>query len=144
MKLSFYSDYSLRLLMYLAVRPEALVTIQQVADVYRISKNHLTKVAYDLGRAGFLETVRGRNGGIRLGMKPADIGLGAVLRVTEPELGHVECFDAKTNGCAISGACRLKGVLSSARRAYFEVLDEYTLADLTHKHSALSRLLMPA
>ena len=121
MRLSFYSDYSLRLLMYLAIRQDALVTIQEVADAYRISKNHLTKVAYDLGRAGFLETVRGRNGGIHL----------------------AKCFDAKTDKCVISGPCRLKGVLASARQAYFDVLDQYTLAHLTGKNPALSRLLEP-
>lgn len=144
MRLTFYSDYSLRLLMYLAFRQDCLVTIQEVADVYRISKNHLTKVAYDLGRAGFLETVRGRNGGIRLAKKPAEIGLGDVLRVTESDPGPVECFDAKSNKCVISGPCRLKGVLASALAAYFSVLDQYTLADLTEKHVPLSRLLAPA
>jgi Rrf2 family nitric oxide-sensitive transcriptional repressor len=143
MRLTFYSDYSLRLLMYLALRQDALVTIQDVAGSYRISKNHLTKVAYDLGRAGFLKTVRGRNGGIRLAMAPADIGLGNVLRVTESDLGQVECFDAGSNMCVISGSCRLKGILTTALAAYFSVLDQYTLADLTRKHSALSRLLMP-
>lgn len=143
MRLSFYSDYSLRLLMYLAVREEALATIQEVAEIFHISKNHLTKVAYDLGRAGFLHTVRGRNGGIRLEKPPAQIGLGAVMRVTEPELGQVECFDAKSDHCVISGPCRLKGVLASARQAYFGVLDQFTLADLTGKNPTLSRLLEP-
>ncbi len=141
MRLSFYSDYSLRLLMYLAVRQGALITIQEVADVYRISKNHLTKVAYDLGRAGFLETVRGRKGGIRLAKKPAEIGLGELLRVTETDLGPVECFNAKTNSCILAGPCRLKGILAGAFSAYFEVLDRYTLADLTDKHPTLSRVL---
>ena len=144
MRLSFYSDYSLRLLMYLAVREEALATIQEVADVYHISKNHLTKVAYDLGRSGFLHTVRGRNGGIRLAKAPAEIGLGDVLRVTESDFGHVECFDGKNNHCVITGPCRLKGVLASARQAYFGVLDHYTLADLTGKNPALARLFEPA
>lgn len=144
MRLTFYSDYSLRLLMYLAVRREALVTIEEVARLYGISKNHLTKVAYDLGRAGFLETVRGRNGGIRLALKPNEIGLGDVLRVTESDLDQVECFNAATNRCVISGPCRLKGVLSNALAAYFEVLDQYTLADLTDKHTSLYRLLTPA
>ena len=144
MRLSFYSDYSLRLLMYLAIREDALVTIQDVADVYGISKNHLTKVAYDLGSSGFLHTVRGRNGGIRLAKSPAEIGLGDVLRVTEPDLGQVECFEAKTNKCVISGPCRLKGVLASARQAYFNVLDQYTLADLTGKNPALTRLFESA
>lgn len=141
MRLTFYSDYSLRLLMYLAVKPERLVTIQEVADTYRISKNHLTKVAFDLGRAGYLDTVRGRGGGIRLAKKPADIGLGQVLRVTEKDSALVECFQPKTDRCAISAPCRLKGVLTRALGAFFAVLDQYTLADLTSGHLALKELL---
>jgi Rrf2 family transcriptional regulator, nitric oxide-sensitive transcriptional repressor len=144
MRLTFYSDSSLRLLMYLALRPEELVTIQQVADAYSISKNHLTKVAFDLGRAGYLETVRGRGGGVRLAKKPAEIGLGRVLRVTERESALVECFGIDTNQCAISAPCRLKGVLKRALEAFFAVLDQYTLADLTGRHPALKELLHPA
>lgn len=144
MRLTFYSDYSLRLLMYAALKPGALVTIQEVAEAYGISKNHLTKVAFDLGRAGFVETVRGRSGGLKLARKPEEIGLGDVLRVTENNSVMVECFNPKTNSCVISAPCRLKGVLARALKAYFAVLDEYTLADLTDKHPALSRLLIPA
>ncbi|MGH6828710.1 MAG: RrF2 family transcriptional regulator [Rhizomicrobium sp.] len=141
MRLTVYSDYALRLLMYLAVRQEGLVTIQEVADSYRISKNHLTKVAFDLGRAGFLETVRGRGGGIRLAKPPPEIGLGQVLRLTEMGSPLVECFDARTDACAISAPCRLKGVLSRALRAFFEVLDQYTLSDLTARNPGLRQLL---
>ena len=144
MRLTFYSDYSLRLLMYAALRPDTLITIQEVAKAYGISKNHLTKVAFDLGRAGFLETVRGRSGGLRLGCRPEEIGLGAVLRITEARSVLVECFNAKTNSRVISAPCRLKGVLNRALKAYFAVLDEYTLADLTDKNPALARLLIPA
>jgi len=144
MRLTFYSDYSLRLLMYAALKPGALITIQEVAEAYGISKNHLTKVAFDLGRAGFLETLRGRGGGLRLAKKPKEIGLGDVLRVTESRSVLVECFNPKTNSCVISAPCRLKGVLARALKAWFAVLDEYTLADLTEKNSALSRLLIPA
>jgi Rrf2 family nitric oxide-sensitive transcriptional repressor len=144
MRLTFYSDYSLRLLMYAALKPGALITIQEVAEAYGISKNHLTKVAFDLGRAGFVETVRGRNGGLRLAKKPADIGLGDVLRITESRSVLVECFNPKTNSCAISAPCRLKGVLSRALKAWFAVLDEYTLADLTDKNAGLSRILLSA
>lgn len=144
MRLSFYSDYSLRLLMYLAVRADQLVTIQDVADAYGISKNHLTKVAFDLGRGGYLSTVRGRGGGIRLAKRPQDIGLGQVLRITEQDRGPAECFDAASNQCAIAGPCRLKGVLGRAMAAFFAVLDDYTLADLTQRHPALKQLLDPA
>src|SRR5215469_5735021 len=143
MRLTFYSDYSLRLLMYAALKPDGLITIQDVAEAYGISKNHLTKVAFDLGRAGFVETVRGRGGGIRLARKPDEIRLGDVLRVTEARSVLVECFNPMTNTCVISGPCRLKGVLGRALKAYFAVLDEYTIADLTGRNPALSRLLMP-
>lgn len=144
MRLTFYSDYSLRLLMYAALKPGALITIQEVADAYDISKNHLTKVAFDLGRAGFMESVRGRGGGIRLAKRPEEIGLGDVLRVTEARSVLVECFNPMTNSCRISAPCRLKGVLGRAMKAYFAVLDEYTLADLTQNHPELSRTLLAA
>jgi len=144
MRLTFYSDYSLRLLMYAALEPDRLITIQDVARAYGISKNHLTKVAFDLGRAGFVETVRGRGGGLRLARKPEEIGLGDVLRVTERQSALVECFKPETNACVISGPCRLKGVLNRALKAWFAVLDEYTLADLTGKNVALSRILLSA
>jgi Rrf2 family nitric oxide-sensitive transcriptional repressor len=144
MRLTFYSDYSLRLLMYAALKDGQLITIQEVAGAYGISKNHLTKVAFDLGRAGFVETVRGRGGGLRLAKKPRDIGLGDVLRVTERQTALVECFNPKTNSCVISAPCRLKGVLNRALKAWFAVLDEYTLADLTDRHPALAGILTSA
>jgi Rrf2 family nitric oxide-sensitive transcriptional repressor len=130
--------------MYAALKPDALITIHDVAEAYGISKNHLTKVAFDLGRAGFVETVRGRNGGLRLAKKPEEIGLGDVLRITESRSALVECFNPKTNSCVISAPCRLKGVLARALKAWFAVLDEYTLADLTDKNTGLSRILMTA
>jgi len=144
MRLTAYSDYSLRLLMYAALKDQQLVTIQEVADIYGISKNHLMKVAFLLGRHGFLETVRGRNGGLRLARKPDKIGLGEIIRVTEEDFTMVECFDPATNTCAIIKPCRLRGVLSRALNAYLAVLDEYTLADLTVRHPALERLLSVA
>ena len=144
MRLTFYSDYSLRLLMYAALKGQELVTIQEVADVYGISKNHLMKVVFDLGRKGYLETVRGRGGGFRLARAPDKIGLGEVVRETEEDLTMVECLDPKYNKCVITGPCRLRGVLSKALKAYFAALDEYTLADLAVKHPALERILLRA
>src|SRR6185437_5035529 len=142
MKLTFYSDYSLRLLMYVSVKREALVTIQEVADAYGISKNHLMKVAFKLGRKGYLETVRGRGGGLRLARAPDKIGLGAVVREMEEDFTMVECFNPKTNTCTITGPCRLRGALSRALKAYFAVLDEYTLADLAMPNPMLARVLL--
>jgi len=141
MKLTFYSDYSLRLLMYVSVKREALVTIQEVADAYGISKNHLMKVAFELGRKGFLETVRGRGGGLRLARPPEKIGVGEVVRAMEEDFTMVECFDPAANQCVITGPCRLRCALSRALKAYFAVLDEYTLADLAGRNPVLARVL---
>jgi Rrf2 family nitric oxide-sensitive transcriptional repressor len=141
MKLTFYSDYSLRLLMYVSLNRDGLVTIQEVADAYGISKNHLMKVAFELGRKGFLETVRGRGGGLRLGRPPEKIGVGEVVRAMEEDFTMVECFDPKANQCVITGPCRLRGALSRALKAYFAVLDEYTLADLAGQNPMLARVL---
>ena len=144
MRLTLYSDYSLRLLMYAAIRHGELVTIQDVADAYGISKNHLMKVAFELGRKGYLETVRGRGGGLRLARSPDKIGLGEVVRATEEDFTMVECFDVKANACVLSGPCRLRGALSRALKAYFEVLDEYTVADLASPRPALAKILLRA
>jgi Rrf2 family transcriptional regulator, nitric oxide-sensitive transcriptional repressor len=144
MKLTFYSDYSLRLLMYVSVKRNGLVTIQEVADAYGISKNHLMKVAFELGRKGFLETVRGRGGGLRLARPPEKIGVGEVVRAMEEDFTMVECFDPKANQCVITGPCRLRGALSRALKAYFAVLDEYTLADLAGQNPVLTRVLTMA
>jgi len=144
MRLTFYTDYSLRLMMYAAVRHGEVVKIQDVADAYGISKNHLMKVAFELGRKGYLETLRGRGGGFRLARAPDKIRLGDVVRETEEDFTLVECFDPKTDRCAITGPCRLRGVLRKALQAYFAVLDEYTLADLAVKHPVLERMLLRA
>ncbi len=142
MRLTFYSDYSLRLLMYAAVKHGELVTIREVASAYGISKNHLMKVAFELGRKGYLETVRGRGGGLRLARAPDKIGLGDVVRAMEEDFTMVECFDPKINSCVISGPCRLRGALSRALKSYFAVLDDYTLADLAAPHPMLARVLL--
>jgi Rrf2 family nitric oxide-sensitive transcriptional repressor len=141
MRLTLYSDYSLRLLMYAALRDGQRVTIQEVATAYGISKNHLMKVAFELGRKGYLETVRGRGGGLRLAKPPEKIGLGDVVRAVEDDFNLVECFEPDANRCNITGACRLRGALARALQAYFAVLDEYTLADLTGRHPVLARIL---
>jgi Rrf2 family nitric oxide-sensitive transcriptional repressor len=142
MRLTYHSDYAMRLLMYVALKDGALVQIQEVADAYGISKNHLMKVVFQLGKLGFLETVRGRNGGFRLARAPQDITIGEVVRKTEESFALVECFDTGSNGCVITGACRLRGVMRRALDAYLAVLDDQTLADLIQPRSALSRILL--
>ncbi|RNA70418.1 RrF2 family transcriptional regulator [Alteribacter keqinensis] len=141
MQLTTYTDYSLRLLLYLAVQPEEeLSSVKEVAGIYNISYNHLTKVTYNLGKLGILETVKGRYGGIRLAKKPEDINIGDVVRRTEDNRGFVECFDEGSNKCILTPACKLKGVLKEALEAYLSVLDQYTLKDLTQNESVLQQL----
>ena len=131
MRLNLQSDYALRLLTHLAIHHDRLVTVAEVANRFRISQNHLMKVAHLLGRAGFIETVRGRSGGLRLAGDAATIRVGDVVRQMEGDIHLVECFAAESDGCLISGACRLKGVLHEALEAFLAVLDRYTLADLS-------------
>ncbi|ATP40085.1 Rrf2 family transcriptional regulator [Solibacillus sp. R5-41] len=140
-RLTVYTDYSLRTLMYLGVRgQEHLATIQEIADAYQISKNHLMKVTYDLGQLGYIETIRGRGGGIRLAMAPEEINIGGVVRKTEEDFHLVECFNPESNLCKISAECQLKGALNEALKAYIAVLDSYTLADVITTKDALANL----
>ncbi|MEO6609292.1 MAG: Rrf2 family transcriptional regulator [Aestuariivirga sp.] len=133
MRLTNYSDYALRMLIYVAVHPDKLITIGEVSKAYSISKNHLMKIANELSVAGILETVRGRNGGLRLAKPPSEIRIGTVVRMTETGSALVECFDPATNHCVITRACRLKHLLAQALEAFYLRLDEETLADLVHR-----------
>lgn len=132
MRLTQWTDYTLRVLMYCAATQgrEQPVTITEVAEGYGISRSHLMKIVQELAAQGLLETTRGRGGGMRLMKPPAEINLGAVVRQTETDFHLVECFDPDVNQCRLSGNCRLKGVLGSAIDAYLAVLDGVTLADL--------------
>lgn len=138
MRLTNYTDYSLRVLIYLAMKPDnELSNIKEIADVYNISKNHLMKVTYELGKMNVIETIRGRNGGIRLAHSPDDINIGEIVRKTEEDFHIVECFDDEHNQCIISPACGLKHVLNKALQAYLAVLDQYTLSDLVKNQNTL-------
>lgn len=136
MRLTVLSDYSLRVLMYLGARPDRLATIQEIARAYGISENHLMKVVHGLAGHGFVETVRGRGGGLRLGRPAADITVGAVLRAVEDDFALVECLGAEDT-CRITNVCRLKRALRQALGAYFHVLDDCTLADLVARPKSL-------
>ena len=125
MKLSRYTDYALRVMIFLAGRQEGLASIRQIAEGYGISQNHLMKIVQDLGRAGFVETVRGRGGGLRLARPPQQINLGALVRQTERQEGLVDC-----STCRVAGTCGLPAILSEAHEAFLHVLDRYTLADI--------------
>jgi Rrf2 family nitric oxide-sensitive transcriptional repressor len=141
-QLTRYSDYSLRVLIYLALAPERLVTIEEIARSYGISKAHLMKVVHQLGLRGYVETVRGRRGGLRLARPPEAIGVGDVVRASEASFDLVECFDPASSRCAIQPACGLRSVLGEALGAFLEVLDRYTLVDLVaRRRKSLARLL---
>ena len=141
MKLTSFTDYSLRVLIYLAARPDQRATVAEIAVAYGIKQNHLTKVVHFLGRQGWLATVRGKGGGLQLAMPPADIGIGAVVRATEGTDLPAECFDAAANTCPIARMCRLKRLLGEAAEAFHAVLDGCTLADLVRQPRALSEVL---
>ena len=140
MRLSTFTDYSLRLLMYLAVEPQRRATIAEVAAAFGISQNHLTKVAHGLGRHGWLANVRGHGGGLALALAPRQIVVGEVVRHTENSALPATCFADADSACAIGTACRLRGVLDEALQAFYRVLDRYTLADLTADPQALAQL----
>ncbi|MBI2422441.1 MAG: Rrf2 family transcriptional regulator [Candidatus Hydrogenedentes bacterium] len=140
MQLTRYTDYSLRVLLYLAVM-EGGGTISEIAASYNISRNHLVKVAHQLGKEGYVATTRGRSGGLQLGQDPGGINLGEVVRRVEPNFHLVECFNTAENRCVITPACTLTGVLAQAHRAFFAVLDQYTLKDLLDNKDELRRLL---
>ena len=142
MRLTMYTDFSLRVLLYLGIKGTTeLSTVQEISDAYDISKNHLTKVTHELGKMGLIETVRGRGGGIRLGVRPDEINIGETIRKTEEDFHLVECFNCEMNQCVITPACKLKGVLHEALAAYFKVLDSYTLADFVENNEELASIL---
>lgn len=141
MRLTVYTDYALRLLMYLAAKEDGLATINEVAKSYGISKNHLMKVAYQLGAAGYVETVRGRGGGLRLAKSANEIGLGEIVRHTEPDMALVPCFNPVDAPCTIRPCCILRKALQKANAAFLGALDEYALSDLTKPRTSLRKLL---
>lgn len=140
MKLTLYTDYSLRVLMYLGIQGDRSVTISEIASRHDISRNHVMKVVHELGQLGYLQTTRGKNGGIRLGRAPGQINVGRLVRETEKNLELVECL-GPDNHCRIASACVVKHTLSRALDAFFAVLDEYTLTDLLAPEAKLHRLL---
>ena len=140
MRLTTFSDYAFRVLIYVGSRPGGRATIAGIAGAYRISPDHLRKVVHFLAQEGYLETVRGKGGGMRLAKPPREIGVGALLRAAEEDFDLVECF-APAGDCRIAPACSLPSVLSEATAAFAAVFDKYTLADLVEKRSTLGVLL---
>ena len=163
MRLTTYSDYAIRTLMYLAVTPEeeTLTTITDIANSYKISRSHLTKIIHQLAQIGYIESIRGKNGGIRLAKPAKEINLGEVIRQTEPDFQLVPCFahintkpdDERTELnpvkipnkpaeiCEITPVCKLKSVFYKATQAFLEVMDSYTLADIVENEEELWQIL---
>lgn len=141
MRLTTFTDYSLRVLMFLAAQPGGRATIAQIARAFGISKNHLMKVVHFLGQEGFLANVRGKGGGLGLARPPEKISLGSVVRLTEQSV-PAECFEAGSSRCCIAPACELRGVLDEAVNAFYEVLDRRSLAEVVRNRHALAKLLL--
>lgn len=141
MHLSTFTDYTLRVLMYLAITGNRLATISELASAYGISRNHLMKVVHQLSRGGLVTSVRGKGGGIKLARQPAAILLGRVIRASEGETPIVECFSKDKRGCRLAPACRLNHILADAFDGFFEALDAYTLADLINNEHELAALM---
>jgi len=140
MRLTLHTDYSLRVLIYAGLKRTELSTIDEIAQHFEISRNHLMKVVHQLGRKGYLETTRGRNGGIRLLLQPSQINIGALIRQTEDELGVLGCM-RQQGYCRIEPQCILRQAFCDATAAFLDVLDRYTLEDLLEPGAALARLL---
>ncbi|HTN62802.1 MAG TPA: Rrf2 family transcriptional regulator [Devosia sp.] len=143
MRLTQFTDYALRLLIYAAMHPDRLVTIEEAAVAYEISRSHLMKVANLLTREGFLKAVRGRSGGLTLGQPAKKIILGQVVRATEPDFAMLECFGTADQTCCLSPECHLRGILAGALDVFMAEMDRHTLADLV-AHPAGFGLARPA
>jgi Rrf2 family nitric oxide-sensitive transcriptional repressor len=141
MKLTSFTDYSLRVLIYLAAEPGRRATIAEISKVFSVSENHLTKVVHFLGKQGWITTIRGKGGGISLALPAEAICVGKVLRGTEGNNGPAECLGEAESTCAIVSICQLKGALAEALHAFYAVLDRYTLADITRNKAALASIL---
>ena len=142
MRLTDRTDYAIRVLMYLAVRDCDLATFREIAERYGISRNRLTKVVWEFGRAGFVETVRGKGGGLRLSRSAETISVGAVARHTERSIPMAECFPSGAGACRIAPCCQYRIVLAEAQEAFFAILDRYTVHDLVHRNRELSAFFL--
>ena len=141
MKLTAFTDYSLRVLIYLATEPDRRATVAEISAAFDIKANHLTKVVHHLAKCGWVATVRGKGGGLVLALPAEQISVGKVVRDTEGAALPAECFGTAQSHCAIVRSCRLKGVLAEAVDAFHAVLDRYTLADISSNRQALAGVL---
>lgn len=142
MQLKKYTDYALRVLIFTAMKPEdELANIKEISETFNISQHHLGKIVFELNKLAYIETIRGRNGGIRLAKSPEDMNVGTIVRLFENDFTILECFDKETNHCVISPACQLKHALNKALQAFLHVLDQYTIKDLVVNDNELLRLM---
>ena len=140
MQLTQFSDYALRTLIYIATKDD-VCTITEIAESYQISRHHLVKIVHKLGQLGYLNTIRGKNGGIELSQPPEKINLGELLKKTEPNFRLVECIDNPKGTCCIIPVCKLKKILEQAKESFIANLSEYSLADITTNKKALAEHL---
>jgi len=144
MQLTQYTDYSLRVLLFLGLHPGRRCTITEISEAFDINRNHLVKVVHNLSSSGWITTIRGKSGGMVLAFPPENINIGAVIRHTEPHFDLLECFDHENNTCTISPVCTLRHALYKARKAFMDVLDSYNLSDvLTQPDDIIQLLDMP-
>jgi Rrf2 family nitric oxide-sensitive transcriptional repressor len=143
MKLTSYTNYALRSLQLAAIKAPDLVRVEDVAKIHGLSRPHIVKIVHELGRAGYLETVRGRGGGFRLGRPPQEIIVGDIIRLTEGPLDLVECFNPDKNTCPLIGICKLSRKIQEATRAFMAVLDDLTIADIAHNRDQLLDRIAP-
>jgi Rrf2 family protein len=130
MRLTQFSDYSLRVLIYLALHPEERVTIDQLTDAYYISRHHVRSVVHNLAKLGYIESIQGKGGGVTIAYKPAEISIREIVEKTENDFYIVECFNPDGNSCPIEPLCILKQALSKASESFLQTLDGYTIEDL--------------
>ncbi|WP_058534634.1 Rrf2 family transcriptional regulator [Legionella saoudiensis] len=140
MQLTQFTDYSLRALIYIALK-KGSCTIKDITDAYKISNNHMVKIIHNLGKLGLIKTIRGKNGGILMAAPPDSINLGQLVVQLESNFDLVPCFNTTKANCCIAPACKLKSVLHEARAAFMAILSKYTLADVLHNPSQLSAFL---
>lgn len=141
MQLTNYTEYALRVLIYLGtLNSDERTSIKEISHIFSISENHLSKIVYELGKLGYIKTIRGRNGGFQLAKSPDEIVIGKVVRHLEGDLSIVECFAGRENQCVISPVCRLKPILHEALQAFIKVLDSYTLSDLIKNKIELKQI----
>lgn len=140
MRLTNFCDYSLRVLIFLGMK-NGLSSVAEISEAYGLSKNHIVKIVHNLSKLGYIHSFQGREGGIELAVRPERINLGKIIRQIEPDFDLVECFNDARNVCSISPACRLKGFLLQAKKAFLDSLGKYSLADIIKNKGALAQLV---